>query len=297
MSLTDLKVLPIGRTPLFYLGKNTYIKLEQFNLGGSIKSRVALTMIKDAIKRKILLPHKNQTVLESSGGNTGIALAILAHRVGYLLKLVIPDNYSSKKIDMLRRMGSEVILSNHKEGNDSHVKLAKKISKDNPDYIYLDQFSNPSNIEAHYSGTGAEIVNSLDQIDVFVSGIGSGGTITGAELHIKEKFPLAKIYGILPKRYSIENNQFIPHKIQGIGIGLKPKIYNSKIVDDFIEISEDELKDCAKLMLREYGLFLGISSLANVAALLKIKANNSEACCVTVSPDAGYDYPEFYNNL
>ena len=287
--------LPIGNTPIIEFTDGIYLKLEQYNFGGSIKSRVALKMIEKSIKENILKPFSGQTVLEASGGNTGIGLAILSKHFGYNLTLVIPDNYSKNKIDFLKQLGANVKLSNHKLGNDSHVKLAREIYANNKNYIYVDQLTNNANIEAHYNGTGHEILQQVENIDAFVSVIGSSGTISGISKKIKEKFPNAKIFGVMPKGYSIINKNFIPHIIQGASIGMTPPLFDNNLIDEYIEISQEELFDTVKKLMKRYGLFLGISSVANIAASLKIEKEFNNI--VTISPDAGYDYINFYSKL
>jgi len=231
-----MKKFSIGNTPIRKLKSGVFLKMEFLNCGGSIKSRVALKMIELAIRDKRLNKDSKHTILEASGGNTAFALAMISNYYDWNLVLVIPDNYSKKKVFELESMGAKVILSDHTTGNDSHVVLAKKLYQENKEWIYLDQLSNMGNIIAHYDGTGREIENELQRVDAFVAGIGSGGTITGAGKKLKESFDDMKIYGVLPKDYSIENNIFIHHSIQGIGIGIIPEVFDTEIVDEYIFI-------------------------------------------------------------
>ena len=176
----------IGNTPIIQLrniippnAANVFVKLEEYNFGGSIKSRIAYQMVKDAEAKGILIPHSGQTIIEPTGGNTGIGLAILGVLRGYNVILVVPDNYSQEKITVPRAMECRVELSDHKTGNDSHIQLVKKIIQKHPEYIWLNQLSNLSNPKAHYETTGKEICDNFDRIDCFVAGIGSGGTDIG----------------------------------------------------------------------------------------------------------------------
>ena len=289
------KKLSIGNTPIIEFTEGIFLKLEQYNFGGSIKSRVALNMIKKSIQNNELKPFTNQTVLEASGGNTCIGVAILSKYFGYKLTLIIPDNYSKYKINFLKQLGANIKLSNHKLGNDSHVKLAREIYAKNQNYIYVDQLTNSANIDDHFNGTGKEILHQVSNIDAFVSVIGSSGTVSGVSKKIKEKFPNAKIFGVMPKGYSIVNCNFVPHTIEGASIGMMPPLFDKNLVDEYIDVSKEEVLDTAKKLMKKYGMFLGISSVANITASLKIQ--NRFKNIVTISPDAGYDYLDFYSKL
>ena len=202
----------MGNTPLVKLknpfGDNfaqVYLKMEEFNPGGSIKSRVALQMIEDAEIAGILNP--GTTLIEPTGGNTGIGLTVACSLKGYQLVLTIPDNFSAEKIEVLKKYGAKVTLADHRIGNDCHIKKARELLKDNPDWICLNQFENPSNPKAHYLYTANEIIEQLNTpIDCFVSVIGSGGTITGISKRLKEYNLEIKIIGVEPKGCNILNN-------------------------------------------------------------------------------------------
>ena len=288
----------IGGTPIVKLkNKNIFVKLEQFNLGGSVKARVAYSMINEALKRGELREGSGQTVIEASGGNTAIGLAILCSIYGFNLKLVIPDNYSRKKIEELKIYGADVILSDHTRGNNSHVVKAREIKAEHPEYVYVDQLNNLGNPKIHYHTTGQEIVREFRHVDYFVTGVGSGGTITGVGRRLKEEFN-TKIIGVLPLNYNIEKKLFPSHKIQGIGIGMLPPVFDGNLVDDYIHVSYDEAMNAGRHLIEDEGLFLGISSAANVAASLRLHHDvGSSKNIVTMSPDGGDSYLENYKEF
>lgn len=287
----------IGKTPCVKINSktgnissNVFIKLEQFNLGGSIKSRVALQMVLDAEKKGILKPFSNYTIIEPTGGNTGIGLAILGVTRGYKVKLVIPDNYSKTRIKLLKYYGAEILLSDSNIGNDSHIVTAKKEVIEHPEYIMLDQFNNSSNPLAHYNYTADEIINSIDSIDYFVCGIGSGGTIMGVGKKLKEINKNVKIIGVQPEGCDLMKNEYKKHGIQGIAIGYKSSFLDYSIIDDFISIKD---KDAIQLMYevpKMYGHSFGISSCANLLAAFIIKNQVSGKNIVTVAPDGLNNY-------
>ena len=291
----------IGQTPLIQLPNNftnteavVLVKLEEYNWGGSIKSRVGKQMILDAEKNgRINVKKPNEVViLEATGGNTGIGLAQMCAIRGYNCILVVPDNYSKIRINLLKELGAEVVLSNSSLGNDSHIIKAKEILLNNPQYIYMDQFGNLSNIRSHYFGTGQEILlQCSSKIDCFIAGIGSGGTITGVGKAIKEKFPECKIWGIQPVGCDVLNGKAIQHSIQGIAIGQVPKILDRSLIDGMIDISEDEISYMKNKLSKTLGLYLGFSSIANIIGAIRIaKTMNKNNVVVTVSPDGGRNY-------
>lgn len=290
----------MGNTPIVKLQKiikspsyNVYIKLEEFNPGGSIKARIALQMIVDAEKRGILKPNSKQTIIESTGGNTGIGLAMVGAIRGYKIILVVPDNYSKEKIKMLRAYGAEVVLSDSRKGNFSHIELMDDILYEHPEYICLNQFENPSNPKAHYENTGREILEALEKVDCFVAGIGTGGTITGIGKKIKEKFDDAIIVGVQPVGCDVLRGKALPHKIQGLSVGILPPVLDVNIVDTVISVDYEEAVNYMKRFAREEGLFVGISSGANVCAAIKIAEELEEGkIVVTVAPDSGRSYLE-----
>lgn len=295
----------MGNTPMIKLknivpngSASIYIKLEGCNPGGSKKSRVAMQMILNAEKNGILDKSKDVRIIEPTGGNTGLGLTLMGIHRGYNVTLVIPDNYSKQNIDMLKLYGADVILSDSKKGNDSHIKKVKEIVSKNPNYVWLDQLSNKSNPEAHYNFTGKEISEQVPNIDCFVSAVGSGGTITGVGTRLKEKNSKTIITAIQPEGCHVLEGIAIPHKIQGISIGLIPPVFDTAIVDRTISIKYSDVVKTVNDLLKKEGLFLGISSCANVLASLQMAKELGTNCnVVTISPDFGNIYPEFYKEV
>jgi len=208
--------------------------------GGSVKSRVAYQMIIEAERDgRIPEPPNNVTIIEATGGNTGIGLAQMCALRGYKCILVVPDNYSKVRVRLLKKMGAKVLLSDHNIGNDSHIKMVHDILRKNPDFIHLDQFSNKANPQSHYIGTGQEILHQFQgQLNAFVAGIGSGGTISGVGKALKEHNPTIKIYGVQPKGCDVLNGFAIPHIIQGVAIGQLPKVLDLSIIDGIIDVDK-----------------------------------------------------------
>ena len=292
----------MGNTPLVKLknpfGDNyaqVYLKMEEFNPGGSIKSRVALQMIEDAEIAGILNP--GATLIEPTGGNTGIGLAVACSLKGYQLVLTIPDNFSAEKIEVLKKYGAKVTLADHRIGNDCHIKKARELLKDNPDWICLNQFENPSNPKAHYLYTANEIIEQLNTpIDCFVSVIGSGGTITGISKRLKEYNPEIKIIGVEPKGCNILNNIYIPHKIQATAVGKVGNFFDKSMINEMVSVDFEEVQKIRNYLSFNQGIFVGISSGANVlAAFNESKKWDSSKTIVTIAPDSGRSYLELFN--
>ena len=292
----------MGNTPLVKLknpfGDNyaqVYLKMEEFNPGGSIKSRVALQMIEDAEIAGILNP--GATLIEPTGGNTGIGLAVACSLKGYQLVLTIPDNFSAEKIEVLKKYGAKVTLADHRIGNDCHIKKARELLKDNPDWICLNQFENPSNPKAHYLYTANELIEQLNTpIDCFVSVIGSGGTITGISKRLKEYNPEIKIIGVEPKGCNILNNIYIPHKIQATAVGKVGNFFDKSMINEMVSVDFEEVQKIRNYLSFNQGIFVGISSGANVlAAFNESKKWDSSKTIVTIAPDSGRSYLELFN--
>lgn len=286
----------LGNTPIVKLenrSKNSaqiYVKMEEFNPGGSIKSRVGIQMIEDAEKNNII--HKGDTLVEATGGNTGIGLAIAAAIKGYKLILTMPDNFSPEKIKTLKNFGAKVYLANHNLGNDCHIKLAENILKDFPKYKYLNQFKNMSNPKAHYYGTGNEILNQMqNDIDYFVSSIGSGGTIMGVGKRLKESIPKIKIIGVQPDGCDLKKGIYIQHKIESIAVGKVGTFMDFNLIDDMINVKFQDIEEERDYLAKNQGLFIGLSSGANILAARKLAEKlNKEKIIVTIAPDSGRNY-------
>ena len=291
----------IGNTPLieipagFYNSNNKiFVKLEEFNLGGSVKSRAAYQMIIDAEENGTINPLNANitTIIEPTGGNTGIGIAQICALRGYRCILVVPDNYSKIRVRILKALGAEIVLSDSRTGNDSHIRKALEIHNDNPSFVMLDQFSNSSNPKAHYLHTGPEIINCINSnIDFFVAGIGTGGTISGVGRAIKEYYPLSKVFAVQPEGCDVLNGFAIPHIIQGIAIGQIPKVLDRDIVDGVLDVKESDVIEVQKRLSKELGLFLGYSSAANICASINLSTIvGYDKTIVTISPDGGKNY-------
>jgi len=292
-SILDL----IGQTPLVRLQRmvqsgmaNIYVKVESFNPGGSIKDRIALGMIQDAEKRGALLP--GGTIIEPTSGNTGIGLAMIAAARGYRLIVVMPDTLSVERRLLMAAYGAEFVLTPGAEGMKGAITEAKRLLKENPAYFMPQQFENPANPEAHRRGTALELLDQLKDIDAFVAGIGTGGTITGVGEILKAQLPEIKIIGVEPASSPvISGGNPGPHKIQGIGAGFIPLVLNKSIVDELIQVSNEDALEVTRRLAREEGLLVGISSGAAVSAALKVAATLGEGKNVVVlAPDTGERY-------
>lgn len=294
----------IGHTPIIKLQKtaahlksNIYVKLEFLNIGGSHKARIAFAMIKAEEDNGKLKPNTGQTIVAPTGGNTGIGLAIAGSLLGYKVILVIPDNYSPEKQRILKTLGAEIVLSDSKLGNNSHGIKATEICLENPAYVLLDQASHPANPEIHRKTTAIEIIDDLKGkvINYFVGGIGTGGSITGIGEILKNKYFGLKIVGVQPEGCDLLKNIFVPHKIQGLAVGIIPRNLNINIIDEMISVSElDAIKMMNHLAVSE-GLCVGISSAANIVACIK-KAEQCEEKInlLTLAYDSGAQYLEYF---
>jgi cysteine synthase len=270
-SITDL----IGQTPIVKLNRlvdensaEVYLKLEYMNPGSSVKDRIALAMIEAAEEIGDLKP--GVTIIEPTSGNTGIGLAMVAAAKGYRAILVMPETMSMERRNLLRAYGAELILTPGPEGMNGAIRKAEELSKEKG-YFMPQQFKNEANPEVHKRTTGKEIVEQMDQLDAFVSGIGTGGTISGAGEVLREKFPSIKIYAVEPTDSAVlSGGKPGPHKIQGIGAGFIPDVLDTKIYDEVIQIQNEEAFEFARRAAKEEGILGGISSGAAISAALKV---------------------------
>ncbi|HID96357.1 MAG TPA: cysteine synthase A [Candidatus Latescibacteria bacterium] len=288
----------IGSTPMVKLNRMTepdmaqiYAKLESFNPAGSVKDRICLSMIEDAEKRGILKP--GATIIEPTSGNTGIGLAMVAAVKGYRLIITMPESMSVERIYILNAYGAEVVLTPATEGMLGAVKRAEELLKEIPDSFMPQQFNNPANPEIHRRTTAQEILEVTDgELDAFVAGVGTGGTITGVGEVLKKKDPNIEVVAVEPASSAVlSGNQPGPHRIQGIGAGFIPQVLNRKVIDEIITVTDRDAHLTAKRLAREEGLFVGISAGAACWAALKVaKRIGKGETVVVVLPDTGERY-------
>lgn len=290
----------IGQTPLVRLHRlgaglhaTVLAKIEGRNPAYSVKCRIGAAMIWDAEKRGIL--EKGGTIVEPTSGNTGIALAFVCAARGYRLVLTMPETMSMERRQMLKAFGAELVLTPGEKGMPGAIAEAERIADENPDYFMPQQFKNPANPRIHFETTGPEIWNDTDGgIDVFVAGVGTGGTITGVSRYIKneKKKPIVSV-AIQPANSPVlTGGKPGPHKIQGIGAGFKPDVLDMSLVDRIEEVTDDEAMDTARRLALEEGIIGGISCGAAAAVSLRLAALDEFAgkTIVTVLPDSGERY-------
>jgi cysteine synthase A len=295
--LTEL----IGRTPLLELnrysqaqGIETLIvaKVEFFNPGGSAKDRVALSMIEDAERKGTLRP--GATIIEPTSGNTGVGLALVSAVKGYRLILTMPETMSLERRNLLKAYGAEVRLTSGKDGMAGAIKAAEELRDSIPGSVILQQFENPANSQAHYETTGMEIWEQTEgQVDIFVAGVGTGGTLSGVGRRLKEKNPGVTIVGVEPATSAVLNGKPAGvHKIQGIGAGFIPKIYDASVVDEVIDVDNDDAIRAGRQLAQTEGLLVGISSGAAAFAAVQLakRPENKGKRIVVLLPDTGERY-------
>lgn len=264
----------IGNTPLLSLeestGYNIYAKAEFLNPGGSIKDRIALNMLEEAEKSGKLRP--GMTIIEPTSGNTGIGLALCGVRKGYKVIIVMPENMSEERKKIIKALGAELVLTPPHLSIDGSVKKAMELAASSDEYFVPQQFENPANPTAHYKTTAVELVEQLGKkIDVFVSGIGSGGTLQGIAAYLLEQNPDCKIVAVEPKNVSaLLGDEPGLHQIQGIGDGFVPAVLDTSIITDIVEVTDDDAISTARELAKIQGLLVGTSSGANVWAAKKM---------------------------
>ncbi|MGI6049277.1 MAG: cysteine synthase A [Acetivibrionales bacterium] len=296
-SITEL----IGNTPLLEISNykasegllaDLYAKLEYFNPAGSVKDRIAYAMIKDAEEKGLI--NKDTVIIEPTSGNTGIGLAFVAAARRYRLIITLPDTFSIERRNLMKALGAELVLTPGEEGMPGAIKKAEELSKEIPNSFIPQQFENPSNPEIHRMTTAEEIWNDTDgQVDIFVAGVGTGGTVTGVGEVLKSKKPEVKIVAVEPSDSPVlSRGEKGPHKIQGIGAGFVPKVLNTEILDEIITVSNDDAFAASKNLAKTEGVLVGISSGAalHAAGVLASRPENKGKKIVVLLPDTGERY-------
>lgn len=291
----------IGDTPLVRLNKivpedsaEIYVKLEYQNPGSSVKDRIAISMVEVAEQEGKLKP--GATIIEPTSGNTGIGLAMVAAAKGYKAILVMPETMSMERRNLLRAYGAQLVLTPGAEGMKGAIRRAEELQAENPDYFMPQQFKNPANVKVHLETTGPEIVEAINshdgQLDAFISGIGTGGTISGTGAVLKKSFPNIKVVAVEPSASPVlSGGKPGPHKIQGIGAGFVPDILNTEIYDQIITVDNDDAFETSRRVAREEGILGGISSGAAIFAALQVaKQLGKGKRVVAVLPSNGERY-------
>ena len=295
--LTEL----IGNTPLLELNKFStakelqspiIAKVEFFNPGGSVKDRIALAMIEDAEKKGTLAP--GGLIIEPTSGNTGIGLAWVSSVKGYRLILTMPETMSIERQNLLKALGAQLVLTPGSEGMKGAIRVAEELKAQNPGSLILQQFENPANPAIHLATTAEEVWNDTDgKVDIFVAGVGTGGTLSGTAKGLKKHNPAIKAVAVEPKGSPVLNGgKPGPHKIQGIGAGFAPKNYDSSIVDEVVDVEDNNAIGASRLLAQKEGLLVGISAGAALYAALQEakKPENEGKTIVALLPDTGERY-------
>ena len=292
----------IGGTPMLFIHKymkevnvtqaSILAKLEYFNPAGSVKDRVALSMIEDAEEKGILKP--GATIIEPTSGNTGIGIGCVAAAKGYKAILTLPETMSVERRNLLQAYGAEIVLTDGYKGMKGAIEKAEELKEQIPGSIILGQFENPANPKAHIETTGPEIWEQTDgKVDIFVAGVGTGGTISGVGKYLKSKNPNVKIVAVEPATSPVlSEGKSGPHKIQGIGAGFVPKTLDTSIYDEIIKIENDDAFDEGRRFATSEGLLVGISSGAalKAASILASREENKGKVIVVLLPDSGDRY-------
>lgn len=291
----------IGKTPLLELthiekklGLNARIlaKLEYFNPAGSVKDRIAKAMIDDAEEKGLLKP--GSVIIEPTSGNTGIGLASVAAARGYRLVIVMPETMSVERRQIMKAYGAELVLTDGSQGMKGAIEKADELAKEIPNSFIPGQFVNPANPKAHFEHTGPEIFEDTDgEVDIFVAGVGTGGTVTGVGQYLKSRKPEVRVVAVEPASSAVLSTGVAgPHKIQGIGAGFVPKVLDTKVYDEIITVSNEDAFATGKLIGKSEGVLVGISSGAAVHAAVELagQQENAGKTIVVLLPDTGDRY-------
>lgn len=291
----------IGSTPLLELKgvekalslkAKIFAKLEYFNPSGSVKDRIAKAMIDDAEKRGVLKP--GSVIIEPTSGNTGIGLAAVAAMRGYRIIIVMPETMSVERRQLMKAYGAELVLTPGAKGMKGAIEEAERLAAETPDSFIPGQFTNPANPAAHKATTGPEIWNDTDgSVDIFVAGVGTGGTLSGTGEYLKEKKPSVKVVAVEPATSAVlSTGKAGSHKIQGIGAGFVPKVLNTEFYDEIIAVSNEDAFDYGRLVGKKEGVLVGISAGAALKAAVELaqRAENEGKNIVVIFPDTGDRY-------
>ena len=301
MAIFDNILDTIGNTPLvrlhhieeeYKLDAKLFAKVEYFNPGGSIKDRPAMMMIKDAFESKRI--NKETKIIEPTSGNTGIGLALICSYLKLDLTIIMPDTMSKERQLLIKAYGANLILTEGKLGMKGAIAKANELAKQYPNSFIPSQFDNPSNVKAHYLTTAKEIAKDLDnKVDIFVAGVGTGGTLTGCASFFRDNKINTTIVAVEPSGSPVlSKNQSGPHKIQGIGAGFVPLNLDTKLIDEIIDIDNEEAFDTTNMVAKLEGLLVGISSGAALNAAIKVakRSENKNKNIVVIFPDTGSRY-------
>ena len=296
-TITDL----VGRTPLLEVtkieaeeqtGAKIFAKLELFNPAGSVKDRVAVAMINDAEKRGVLKP--DSVIIEPTSGNTGIGLAAVAAARNYRIIIVMPETMSIERRNLMKAYGAELVLTDGAKGMKGAIEKANELAKEIPGGFIPSQFTNPANPSAHEASTGPEIWEDTDgKVDIFVAGVGTGGTVTGTGKYLKDQDPNVKVVAVEPDTSPVlSTGKGGPHKIQGIGAGFVPDVLDTKVYDEVIRVANEDAFETSRQFAHSEGLFVGISSGAALWAAVELskRPENAGKVIVTLLPDTGDRY-------
>lgn len=291
----------VGNTPLLELGRFSaseglatplVAKVEYFNPAGSVKDRIALAMIEDAEQRGLLQP--GATIIEPTSGNTGVGLAFVSAVKGYHLILTMPETMSVERRNLVKAYGAEVRLTSGKDGMQGAIRAAEALRDSIPGSVMLQQFENAANPACHVATTGPEIwEQTAGEVDIFVAGVGTGGTVSGVGRYLKQQNPAVKVYAVEPSTSAVLHGQPAgAHKIQGIGAGFVPATYDPSVVDEVLDVDSDDAIRTARKLAHTEGLLVGISSGAAVAGALMLakRPENRDKRIVTLLPDTGERY-------
>ena len=289
----------IGKTPMLEIQPGLLLKLERFNPGGSVKDRTALAMIEDAEQRGLLQP--GATIIEPTSGNTGVGLAWIGRLKGYRVVLTMPETMSVERRNLLAAYGAELVLTPGAEGMKGAVAQAEALRDATPGAIILGQFVNPANPAIHYTTTGLEIwEDTAGQVDVFIAGVGTGGTVSGVGRALKEKNMMVEIIGVEPASSPLLTAGHAgPHKIQGIGANFVPETYQAGYIDRVIAVTDEDAMAAARTLAKDHGLLVGISSGAAYAAAIQLMQlpEYKGKTIVVLMPDTGERYLSVICNL